>query len=74
MSIIFLLVVLFIESDYLRKDKQITFLPYAGYGYAHRFGKSKAWIFDTRLGLGQTINADNNTILLVLKTGIGRTF
>jgi hypothetical protein len=64
----------FIESDFLRKDKNITFLPYLGYGYAHRFGASKAWIFDSRLGLGATINADKNTILPVLKTGIGRTF
>jgi hypothetical protein len=64
----------FIESDFLRKDSSITFLPYAGYGYAYRFGKSKAWIFDSRLGIGATINADKNTFLPVLKTGIGRTF
>jgi hypothetical protein len=64
----------FIESNFLRKDKNITFLPYAGYGYAYRFGKSKAWTFDTRLGIGQTLNADNNLVLPVLKTGIGRTF
>ena len=64
----------FIESDFLRKDKHITFLPYAGYGYAYRFGKTKAWTFDSRLGLGRTLNADKNLILPVLKTGIGRTF
>jgi hypothetical protein len=64
----------FIENDFLRKDKDITFLPYAGYGYAHRFGKSNAWTFDSRLGIGKTINADNNAIYPVLKTGIGRTF
>ena len=64
----------FIESDFLRKDKNITFLPYAGYGYAYRFGKTKAWIFDSRLGIGRTLNADKNLILPVLKTGIGRTF
>lgn len=64
----------FIESDFLRKDKNITFLPYAGYGYAYRFGKSNAWTFDSRLGFGRTINADNNAIYPVLKTGIGRTF
>lgn len=64
----------FIVSDFLRKDKNITFLPYAGYGYAHRFGKSNAWTFDSRLGIGRTTNADNNLILPVLKTGIGRTF
>ena len=64
----------FLKSDYLRKDEKITFLPYVGYGYVHRFGKDKAWIFDSRLGLGQTINADKNLILPVLKTGIGKTF
>jgi hypothetical protein len=64
----------FIESDFLREDKNITFLPYVGYGYAYRFGKSKAWTFDSRIGIGRTINADNNLVLPVLKTGIGRTF
>jgi hypothetical protein len=64
----------FIESSFLRKDKNITFLPYAGYGYAYRFGKSNAWTFDSRLGIGATTNADKNIILPVLKTGIGRTF
>lgn len=64
----------FIENDFLRKDKNITLLPYAGYGYAHRFGKSNAWTFDSRLGIGITTNADNNAIYPVLKTGVGRTF
>jgi hypothetical protein len=64
----------FVESDFLRKDKNITLLPYTGYGYAHRFGKSNAWTFDSRLGIGTTTNADKNIILPVLKTGIGRTF
>ncbi len=64
----------FIENEFLRKDKNITFLPYAGYGYACRFGKSNAWTLDNRLGIGGTINADNNAIYPVLKTGIGRTF
>ena len=64
----------FLESEYLRKDKNISFLPYAGYGYAYRFGKSNRWTFDNRLGIGKTINADKNMILPVLKTGIGRTF
>lgn len=64
----------FIESDNLRKDKQLTFLPYGGYGYAYRFGKSKTWILDSRLGIGRTTNADDNLILPVLKTGIGLTF
>ena len=64
----------FLESDFLRKDKNVTFLPYAGYGYAYRFGKSNAWTFDSRLGIGVTTNADKNIVLPVLKTGIGRTF
>ena len=64
----------FIENAFLRKDKSIAFLPYAGYGYAHRFGKSNAWTFDSRLGIGRTTNADNNGIYPVLKTGVGRIF
>ncbi len=64
----------FVENTFLRKDNQITFLPYTGYGYAYRFGKSKAWTWDSRLGIGQTTNADNNAIYPVLKTGIGRIF
>ena len=64
----------FLESDFLRKDKNITFLPYAGYGYAYRFGKTNQWVFDSRLGIGRTLNVDKNLILPVLKTGIGRTF
>lgn len=64
----------FIQNDFLRKDKNITFLPYIGYGYAHKFGKANAWTFDSRLGLGRTTNADKNGIYPVLKTGIGRTF
>jgi hypothetical protein len=64
----------FIESDFLRKDKNITLLPYAGYGYAYRFGNKKQWTFDNRIGIGSTTNADENIVLPVLKTGIGRTF
>ncbi len=64
----------FLESDFLRKDKNITLLPYLGYGYAYRFGKTNAWTFDNRLGIGKTTNADNNTMYPVFKTGIGRTF
>ncbi len=63
-----------LESEYLRKDKNLVYLTYVGYGYAHRFGKTKAWVFDSRIGFGKTINADNNLFLPVLKTGIGRTF
>jgi hypothetical protein len=64
----------FIKSDYLRKDKNVAFLPYVGYGYAYRFGKNNGWIFDSRLGFGATTNADKNNLLPVLKTGIGKTF
>lgn len=64
----------FIQNDFLRKDLKTTFLPYAGYGYAHRFGDKNKWIFDNRFGIGATTNADKNGIYPVLKTGIGRTF
>ena len=64
----------FLEGDFLRKDKNTTLLPYTGYGYAYRFGNNSAWTFDSRLGIGSTLNADKNLILPVLKTGIGRTF
>jgi hypothetical protein len=64
----------FLESAYLRKDKRISYLPYAGYGYAYCFGKSNAWTFDSRLGIGTTIHADRYIILPVLKTGIGYLF
>jgi hypothetical protein len=64
----------FIKSDYLRKDKNFAILPYVGYGYVYRFGKNNGWIFDSRLGLGATTNADKNSLLPVLKTGIGKTF
>jgi hypothetical protein len=63
-----------IASKYLRKDEAFTFLPYLGYGYAYRFGKNNAWIMDSRLGIGQTINADKNIFSPILKTGIGWTF
>lgn len=64
----------FVESDFLRKDLKTTILPYIGYGYAYRFGKANDWIFDSRIGIGRTINADKNTILPVIKTGIGKIF
>lgn len=63
-----------VENELLREDEKITFLPYVGYGYAHRFGNKKHWIFDNRIGIGSTTNADNNGIYPVLKTGIGRIF
>jgi hypothetical protein len=64
----------FVESNFLRKDLKTTILPYIGYGYAYRFGKANDWIFDSRIGLGRTLNADKNTILPLIKTGIGKTF
>ncbi|WP_299365921.1 hypothetical protein [Winogradskyella sp.] len=64
----------FIENELLREDLQTTFLPYAGYGYAYRFGNRKQWTFDSRIGLGSTTNADSNSFYPVIKTGIGRIF
>lgn len=63
-----------VENELLREDKAFTFLPYAGFGNAYRFGNSKQWIFDNRIGLGATINADNNSFYPVIKTGLGRIF
>lgn len=63
-----------VKNKLLRKDDKITFLPYAGYGYAHRLGNRKHWTFDNRIGIGATINADNNSIYPVIKTGIGYIF
>lgn len=63
-----------VENNLLRKDKQITFLPYAGYGYAYRFSTKKQWTFDNRIGIGATTNADRNSVYPVIKTGIGRIF
>ena len=64
----------FVEDKTLRKDLATTILPYVGYGYAHRFGNNKSWTFDSRLGIGPTINADKNGIYPIIKTGIGKTF
>ena len=36
----------FVENELLRADLKSTFLPYMGYGYAHRFGHKKQWTFD----------------------------
>jgi hypothetical protein len=63
-----------VVDDFLRKDKQTTLLPYLGYGYAHRWGNKNQWTFDSRFGLGRTVNADKNSIYPVIKTGIGRVF
>ena len=64
----------FVSDDFLRKDLKLTTLPYIGYGYAYRFGHNKAWTFDSRFGVGSTINADKNAVYPVIKTGIGRVF
>ncbi|HAS39263.1 MAG TPA: hypothetical protein DCS93_02235 [Microscillaceae bacterium] len=58
----------------LREDQKQTLLPYVGGGFALRFGPQKAWIWDTRLGVGPTLNADRNLVLPVIKSGLGRTF
>ena len=63
-----------VENELLRENGQITYLPYAGYGFAHRFGKKKRWTFDNRIGIGHTTNADRNGIYPVIKTGVGRLF
>lgn len=64
----------FVKNDRLRDDENYTFLPYVGYGYAYRFGKNNNWIWDSRFGLGRTLNAENNIIVPVIKTGWGRVF
>jgi hypothetical protein len=64
----------FLNSKSLRQDNKTTYLCYAGYGYAQRFGHNNKWIWDNRIGIGPTLNADNNTVKPVIKTGIGRTF
>jgi hypothetical protein len=63
-----------LENKLLRADKKITFLPYAGYGYAHRFGNKKQYTFDNRIGIGSTTNADKNAVYPIIKTGIGYIF
>ncbi|TAE24446.1 MAG: hypothetical protein EAZ91_20470 [Cytophagales bacterium] len=62
----------FVESTTLRRDRQSTVLPYVGAGYAHVFHKN--WVIDSRLGIGRTINADQNSIYPIIKTGIGKRF
>jgi hypothetical protein len=63
-----------VGNKLLRKDKKTTYLPYIGYGYAHRFGNKKEWTFDNRIGIGATTNADQNGVYPIIKTGIGRIF
>ncbi|MCZ8354711.1 MAG: hypothetical protein O9340_08250 [Cyclobacteriaceae bacterium] len=64
----------FVENKLLREDLQNTLLPYAGVGFAKRFGKSKQWTFDNRFGIGRTIQADENGFYPVIKSGVGRVF
>lgn len=64
----------FVEDNLLREDGGETRLPYAGIGVANRFGKKKAFVFDGRIGIGPTLNADNNAVYPVIKLGIGRIF
>lgn len=63
-----------VKNKLLRSDGHITFLPYAGYGYAHRFGNHNTWTFDNRIGIGSTTNADRNAIYPVIKSGLGYIF
>lgn len=61
----------FVKNDLLRDDDNYTYLPYAGYGYAQRFGAKSQWTFDNRIGIGSTLNADRNGIYPIIKTGLG---
>lgn len=63
-----------VNNKLLRDDDRTVFLPYAGYGYASRFGTKKRWTFDSRVGIGATTNATINSVYPVIKTGIGRVF
>lgn len=64
----------FVENELLRTDGKATLLPYLGNGYAYRFGNKSNWTFDSRIGIGPTLNADINSVYPVIKTGIGRIF
>ncbi len=63
-----------VSNTLLRDDGTYTFLPYAGYGFAKRFGESKNWTWDSRAGLGGTLNSENNSLYPIIKTGVGRVF
>ena len=63
-----------VENDLLRTDEMTVYLPYVGYGYAHRFGRTNGWVFDSRIGVGPTLNADANAVYPIMKTGIGKIF
>ncbi len=62
----------FVSNALLRTDKKPTTLLYAGYGYAHIFKNN--WTFDSRIGIGPTLNADKNSVYPVIKLGAGKRF
>jgi hypothetical protein len=62
----------FVSNASLRADKKPTTLLYAGYGYAHIFKNN--WTFDSRIGIGPTLNADKNSVYPVIKLGAGKRF
>ena len=62
----------FVSNALLRADKKPTTLLYGGYGYAHIFKNN--WVFDGRIGIGPTINADKNSVYPVIKLGAGKRF
>jgi hypothetical protein len=62
----------FVSDATLRVDLKNTTLLYAGYGYAHIVKNN--WTFDSRIGIGPTINADKNSVYPVIKLGAGRRF
>jgi hypothetical protein len=62
----------FVSDASLRIDKKPAILLYTGYGYAHIFKNN--WTFDSRIGVGPTINADKNSVYPVIKLGAGKRF
>ena len=62
----------FVQNRLLRQDGRSTTLPYMGWGYAHIFGQN--WVFDGRIGVGSTINADQNGVYPIIKAGVGKRF
>jgi hypothetical protein len=62
----------FVSDATLRVDKKPTTLLYSGYGYAHIFKNN--WTFDSRIGIGPTLNADKNSVYPVIKLGAGKRF
>jgi hypothetical protein len=62
----------FVSNAFLRSDKKPTTLLYGGYGYAHIFKNN--WTFDSRIGIGPTLNADKNSVYPVIKLGAGKRF